>query len=395
MRRVLLVAASLAAVSVIAGCGKPGEQGGPPAPPVSVATPLVQKMVDWDDFVGRFEARQSVEVRARVGGYLQGVHFRDGQVVRQGQLLFTLDPRPAQAQLASAQAQLAQARAQQAQSAGELARAQTLLDATAISREEFEAKRAAAAQGQAAVDLAQANVRARQLDLEFTRVTAPASGRISNRRVDPGNLVAGGSSSADVLTTIVSSDPIYFVFDGSEALLLRQQRQSISGKPAAIKVRLQDETEYRWSGMLDFTDNAIDASSGAVRLRATIRNGTGFLRPGMFGHAQVVGSVPYDAMLIPESAITADGVRRIAQVVAADGTVTPRPIELGPLSGNLRVVRSGLAPDDRVIVNGGQRVQMPGQKVTASLVKITPTAPAPADRPTTLPTPAASATAVN
>lgn len=398
MRRSSMLAAGLAATltlaTTLAGCGPKGA-GAPPPPPVSVANPLVQTVVDWDDFTGRFEAQQTVEVRARVGGYLQGVHFRDGQMVRKGQLLFTLDPRPAEALLASARAQLVQAQAQAAQTAGEAARAQSLLAATAISREEFEAKRAAAASGQAAVQLAQANVRARQLDLEFTRVVAPASGRVSNRRVDPGNLVSGGSSAADVLTTIVSSDPIYFVFDGSEALLLRYQREAIAGRAAPVKVRLQDETDYRWSGVLEFTDNAIDANSGAVRLRATIRNGAGFLRPGMFGHAQVVGSKPYQAMLIPDSAIVADGIRRIAIVVAPDGSTSPRPLVLGPLSGSLRVVRSGLTANDRVIVNGGQRVQMPGQKVTANLVKITQQAVAQPAGPTTTATPAATATAVN
>jgi RND family efflux transporter MFP subunit len=360
-----------------------------------VAVPLVKKVVDWDDFVGRFEAQQTVEVRARVGGYLQGVHFKDGDYVRKGQLLFTLDPRPAEAALASARAQLAQAQAQASQAASELARAQTLLAATAISREEFEAKRATAASGEAAVGLANANVRARQLDVEFTRVTAPASGRVSNRRVDAGNLVAGGSSAADVLTTIVSADPIYFVFDGSEALLLRYQRASISGQPAPVKVRLQDETDYRWTGVLDFTDNAIDANSGAVRLRATIRNGNGFLRPGMFGHAQVVGSRTYDAMLIPDSAIVADGIRRIVYVVNADGSTAPKPLELGPLNGTLRVVRSGLAPNDRVIVNGGQRVQMPGQKVQANLVQIKQEAVAQTAGPVTTATPASNATLVD
>lgn len=392
MRRLLPLTATLVAAASLSACGKSAPQA-PPAPPVSVAVPLSQKVVDWDDFVGRFVAQQSVEVRARVGGYVQATHFKDGQQVAKGQLLFTLDPRPAQAALASAQAQLAQAKAQAAQSQSELARAQTLLTATAISKEEFEAKRAAALSGQSSVDLAAANVRARQLDLEFTRVTAPASGRVSNRRVDPGNLVSGGASTADVLTTIVSNDPIYFVFDGSEALLLNRQRQAIAGKPVAVKIRLQDETDYRWSGTLDFTDNAIDAASGAVRLRATVRNGTGFLRPGMFGHAQVVGSAPYQAMLIPDAAITADGARRVVQVVAADGTVAPKPVVLGPLTGSLRVIRSGLAPNDRVIVNGGQRVMMPGQKVQANLVKITQAPLAPQAAPVTSPAPAATATA--
>jgi len=393
MRRILLLTASLAAVVSLSACGKPEQAGAPPAPPVSVAVPLSQKVIDWDDFVGRFVAQQSVDVRARVGGYIQSTHFKDGQQVAKGQLLFTLDPRPAQAALASAQAQLAQARAQAAQAQSELARSQSLLAATAISREEFEAKRAASLSGAGAVDLALANVRARQLDLEFTRVTAPASGRVSNRRVDPGNLVSGGTSQADVLTTIVSNDPIYFVFDGSEALLLNRQRQAIAGKPVAVKIRLQDETDYRWSGTLDFTDNAIDASSGAVRLRATVRNMNGFLRPGMFGHARVVGSAPYQALLIPDSAITADGVRRIVSVVAADGSVAGKPVELGPLIGSLRVIRSGIAPNDRVIVNGGQRVMMPGQKVQANLVKITQAPASAAEAPVTSAAPASTATA--
>jgi RND family efflux transporter MFP subunit len=392
MRRLLFLTASVAAAASLSACSKPAPAA-PPMAPVSVAVPLVQKVVDWDDFVGRFEAQQTVDVRARVGGYIQSVHFKDGQTVTKGQLLFTLDPRPAQAALASAQAQLAQAKAQAAQSASELARAQTLLAATAISREEFEAKRAAALSGTASADLAAANVRARQLDLEFTRVTAPASGRASNRRVDAGNLVAGGSSTADVLTTIVSNDPMYFTFDGSEALLLNRQRQDIVGKPVAVKIRLQDETEYRWTGTLDFTDNAIDAASGAVRLRATVHNVNGFLRPGMFGHAQVVGSKAYQAMLIPDSAIAADGVRRVVTIVNADGSTAPKPVDLGPLIGSLRVVRSGLAPNDRVIVNGGQRVMMPGQKVQANLVKITQAPLAPQSAPVTSAAPSSTATA--
>ena len=391
MRRLSSLTATVAAAAFLSACAKPTPEAPPPTP-VSVATPLTQKVVDWDDFVGRFVAQQSVDVRARVGGYIQSTHFKDGQQVAKGQLLFTLDPRPAQAALASAHAQLAAARATAAQAASELARAQTLLAATAISKEEFEAKRAASLSGASQVDLASANVRARQLDLEFTRVVAPAAGRVSNRRVDPGNLVSGGSSSADVLTTIVSNDPIYFVFEGSEALLLNRQRQAIAGKPVAVKIRLQDETTYKWSGTLDFTDNAIDASSGAVRLRATVHNVGGFLRPGMFGHAQVVGSAPYMAMLIPDTAISADGVRRVVTVVNADGSTAPKPVELGPLIGSLRVVRSGLAPNDRVIVGGAQRVMMPGQKVQATVVKITQAPQAAQTAPVTTAAPASTAT---
>lgn len=343
---------------------------------VSVATPLREKVVDWDEFTGRFEAVEQVEVRARAGGYLQAVHFRDGQYVRKGQLLFTLDPRPAQAQLAAAQAQAAQAR-------GEAARAETLLAAQAISREEFEAKRAAAL-------VAEAAVRARRLDLEFTRVTAPASGVVSDRRVDPGNVIAGGTSAADVLTTIVSTSPIHFVFDASESQLLKYQRQA-GERGSRVQVRLQDEADYRWNGAIDFSDNALNDSTGAIRMRATVANPDGFLKPGMFGRARVEGSGAYEALLIPDGAVVADGARKVAYVVTKDGTVQPKPLQLGPVSGGLRVVRSGLRPDDRVIVNGVQRAR-PGEKVQARNVAITRPAKAAPPTVTTSAPPAASAT---
>ena len=386
-------ALGLMAAMLLAGCGKSEAQGAPPPPQVSVAKPLQETVVDWSDFVGRFEAPAQVEVRARTGGFLQGVHFRDGQYVRKGQLLFTLDPRPAEAALASARAQLAQAQAQATQAASELARAQTLLAATAISKEEFEAKRAASLSGAGAVDLASANVRARQLDLEFTRVTAPASGRVSNRRVDPGNLVAGGSSQADVLTTVVSSAPVYFVFDGSEAVLLKYQRQARQGA-APIQVRLQDESGYSRSGTLNFTDNAVDTASGVIRLRAVIPNADGFLKPGMFGQARLAGSGSYQAMLVPDSAITTDQGRRAVQVVNADGSVTAKPVQVGPLVDGLRIIRSGVAATDRVIIAGGQRIQGPGMKVQARNGQIQPVAQQ-SQAPVTSPAPASSATFAN
>ncbi|MEH6665795.1 MAG: efflux RND transporter periplasmic adaptor subunit, partial [Brevundimonas sp.] len=322
MRPYRVIAASAFALLVLSGCGNSAEgQAQSAPPPVSVATPLARQVTDWDEFVGRFEAVQTVDVRARVGGYVQAVHFRDGQMVRRGQLLFTLDPRPAQAALAAARAAVAQAEAQAGLARAEFARAEGLLEAQAVSQAEFDSARAAVAQAEAALASAQANVRARQLDLEFTRVTAPASGRVSDRRVDVGNLVAGGSSAADVLTTIVSGGPIHFVFEGSEALLLKYQRDARSGGAAPVRIRLQDEGEYRWSGALDFTDNAIDPASGTIRLRAVVNNADGFLTPGMFGHARVAGSEAYQALLVPETAIVTDGPRRLVYVVGADGVV--------------------------------------------------------------------------
>ncbi|HRL24524.1 MULTISPECIES: efflux RND transporter periplasmic adaptor subunit [Brevundimonas] len=363
MRTVKIAAASALMAAALYGCSKGQEAPAQGAPPVTVAAPLSQQVVDWDEFTGRFEAPRSVDVRARVGGYIQSVHFKDGDFVRQGQLLFTLDPRPAQAALASARAQLAQGQAQLTLARTELARAEGLLASQAVSQAEVDAKRGAVQTAEAAVAAANAAIRARQLDVEFTRVTAPISGRVSDRRVDPGNLIGGGSSAGDVLTTIVSSSPIYFVFDGSEALALKYQRDARNGS-APIRIRLQDETSYDRTGTLDFTDNAIDASSGTIRLRAVVQNADGFLKPGMFGHAQLAGSGGYAAMLVPDSAVVTDGPRKVVYVVAKDGTVGAKPVQLGPLANGLRVVRTGLTPDDRVIINGLQRAR-PGQKVTA------------------------------
>lgn len=393
MRTVKIVAASALMAAVLYGCSSKSEAQAPPAPAVTVATPLVQEVQDWDEFTGRFEATQAVQVRARVGGYIQGVHFRDGDYVRRGQLLFTLDPRPAQAALAAARAQLAQAQAQLTLARAEFERAETLLASQAISQAEADTRRGALQTAQAAIAAANANVRARQLDLEFTRVTAPISGRVSDRRVDAGNLVAGGSSAADVLTTIVSTAPIHFVFDGSEAVLLKYQRQARRGA-APIQVRLQDESDYSRSGTLDFTDNAVDTASGVVRLRAVIPNADGFLKPGMFGQARLAGAGSYQAMLVPDAAIATDQARRIVYVVARDGSVAPRAVQTGPLVDGLRVVRSGLRPDDRVIINGVQRIQQPGMKVQARNGRIQPVARE-TQAPVTTPAPASTATFAN
>lgn len=381
MRRLFVAAVFAAGFLGLTACGgDPNAGQAPPTPTVSVSVPLQEEVVDWDDFTGRFEAPERVEVRARVGGYLQGVHFKDGQSVRKGQLLFTLDPRPAQAALAAAQAQADLARA-------DLARAEGLLEAQAISQEEFDSRRAQA-------QVAEATLRARRLDVEFTRVTAPVSGVVSQRQVDPGNVVSGGASSGDILTTIVSISPIHFAFDASEAQLLKYQRQAEKRQGAQVQVRLQDETEYRWTGRMDFVDALVDRDTGAVRLRATIANPDGFLKPGMFGQGRMIGADAYPALLIPETAVVTDGVRRVAYVVDGEGTVQVKPLELGPASGGLRVVRTGLRPDDRVVVGGLQRA-MPGQKVEVQPGKIARQEEGGSDQPRLTSAPAASATPVN
>lgn len=393
LRKVSLATAALAALVALPGCARKSEAQTPPqAPPVSVASPLQREVVDLDEFVGRFEAPTTVQVRARVGGYVQAAHFREGQFVRQGQLLFTLDPRPAQAAVSAARAQLAQAEARYGLARADLRRAESLAQSQAVSQAELDQRRAGVRGAEADVSAAQANLRARQLDLEFTRVTAPASGRVSDRRVDAGNLVAGGSSQADVLTTIVSTSPIHFTFEASEAVLLKYQRQSRGGAAAPVRIRLQDEPSFTRSGRVDFSDNALDPSSGTIRIRAVVDNPDGFLKPGLAGRARVAGGGAYPALLVPDSAVATDQARKVVYVVARDGSVTPRPVQLGPLYDGLRVVRSGVGPNDRVIVAGLQRV-MPGQKVTPRVVPIRPGQAAEGGAPVTLAAPAVAAAA--
>jgi len=357
------------AAMILSACGSQAQQGAPPPPEVTVSQPLVGEVMDWDEFPGRFEAPQTVEVRARVGGYIQAVHFRDGDYVRQGQLLFTLDPRQAQAAVAAAQAQVAQAQAQTNLARTEFERASTLFDQGFLSQAAVDLRRANLETAEAAQAAASSAVRQARLDLEFTRVTAPISGRVSDRRADAGNLVAGGSSAADVLTTIVSTSPIHFTFDASEAILLRYQRSAQNGR-APLRVRLQDEAGFEHVGYLDFTDNTVDTASGVVRLRGVIDNPDGFLRPGMYGQAQLAGTAPYQALLVPDVAIVTDQARRIVYVVNADGTTAAKPVELGPLVDGLRVIRGGLERTDRVVIAGVQRIQMPGQPVTPTAGRI-------------------------
>lgn len=338
--------------------------GAPPAPPppvVTVATPLSRMVVDWDNYVGRFEASKAVEVRPRVSGQLVGIHFKDGDVVKQGQLLFTIDPRPFAAQLDQAQAQVASASTSLNLARAELARASRLIADQAVSAEEVDSLRARVQSAQAQLAAAQAAVRARRLDVEFTRVRAPITGRVSDRRVDVGNLVAGDSaSSATILTTINALDPIYFSFNGSEALYLKSRRQQEVGNQAEI--RLQDETDYKWKGRVDFTDNAIDNGSGTIRGRAVVSNPNYFLVPGMFGNMRLGGSRPHKALLVPDGAVSTDQARKIVYVVGKDGVVTAKPVEVGALVNGLRIIRSGIKPNEKVIIQGTQFV-MPGAPV--------------------------------
>jgi RND family efflux transporter MFP subunit len=383
--------APAAALALLAGCAGDAPPPAPPAaPPVTVAAPLVRPIVDWDEYVGRFEAVRAVEVRPRVSGQIASVHFRDGAMVRRGDLLFRIDPRPFEAALAEARAS-----EQRALAAARLARENNgrtvmLRKGDAASREEADTARAALAQALAEVETARAQARSRALDLEFASVRAPETGRVSDRRLDPGNWVSAGDT---LLTTIVSVDPIHFVFTGAESLYLKYTRQDAEGtRPSSrvvanpVEIRLQDETGYSHRGRMDFVDNALDGASGTIRGRAVVPNPDGFLTPGLFGHLRLLGSGSYDGMLVPEAALVTDQSRRVLLVVGPGDLVAARPVVLGPIVEGLRVVRSGVGASDRVIIDGVQRVR-PGMKVAPSAGRIVPPAPGTGPDLTVLPPP--------
>jgi RND family efflux transporter MFP subunit len=358
----------------------------PPPPTVTVAAPLVRQISEWDEYIGRFEASRTVEVRPRVSGAVTAVLFTDGDFVRQGQLLFTIDARPFAAALAEARAGIDTASSELALARADLGRATRLLEVDAVSRSDVDRLRARVRSGEAALSAAQARVRSRALDVEFAQVRAPISGRVSDRKVDAGNLVSAGEGAAgSLLTTINAVDPIYFSFEGSEALFLKMKRAGASGAAASpVEIRLQDETGYRWRGRLDFTDNGLDPRSGTIRGRAVIRNAGAFLTPGMFGNMRLSAGGTRAALLVPDAAIQTDQARKLVPVLAADGTITLKPVQLGPVVDGLRVVRSGLTTADRVVIEGAQ-LAMPGTRVGVRRGRIAPVA-APQQAPVSAPT---------
>lgn len=364
-------------------------QAAPPPANVTVATPLVRDVRAWDDYVGRFAPSKTVEVRPRVSGQVVGVHFKDGDIVRQGQLLFTIDPRPFAAALAEARANAASARSTLALAQSDLARANRLVGEEAVSAGEIDSLKARVQAGQAAVAAAEARVRQKALDMEWTQVRAPITGRISDRRVDPGNQIAGGEgTTGSLLTTINALDPIYFSFDGSEALFLKAQRARAAGQKASpVEIQLQDEAGYRWKGELDFTDNGLDPRSGTIRGRAVLHNPNYFLTPGMFGNMRLASGGTQKALLVPDAAIQNDQARKTLLVLGPDGKVVVKPVTLGPVVDGLRVIASGIAPTDKVIISGTQ-MALPGAPVQASNGRIAPDAQADAAPAAAAPAPA-------
>ena len=385
--RALFACAVVAALLAAGACAK--KKPPPPPPPVVMAARPLQRMItDWDDYVGRFEAVDAVDVRPRVSGYLQAVAFRDGEIVRKGQLLFVIDPRPYQAVVDQARAQVARAQATLNNAQLEAVRAQQLFAARATSQQELAAREAAAQQARADLLATQATQRQAALNLAFTRVTAPLSGRVSDRKYAEGNLVTADQT---VLTSIVSLDPIRFAFEGAEDVYLKYQRLNRAGgrassrtRPNPVEVRLQDETDYHWRGHMDFVDNTLDTGSGTIRGRAVIANPDGFLTPGMFGHMRLLGSAPYPGLLLPDTAVQTDQAREIVYLVGRDGKMAERPVNMGPTVEGLRIVRGGVGPDDLVVIAGQQRAR-PGEAVRVKEIKITPPDPGKPPPPFVLP----------
>jgi RND family efflux transporter MFP subunit len=341
-----------------------------------VAAPLQMTIVDWDDYDGQFTAVDSVDIRPRVSGYLLKVGFRDGEMVRKGQVLFQIDPRPYQAALDQAKGAEGHDEAALTNAQEQLTRGRTLVAAHAISQQAFELLEATERQAAADLETAKANVAAQALNVQFTKVTAPLSGRVSDRRVAPGNLVTADTT---ILTNITSLDPIWFLFTGSEALYLKYQHEAQNGvrpssrvAPTPVEIQLQDEPTFRWRGRVDFVDNQIDPSSGAIRQRAVVENPNNFLTPGMFGHLRLLGSGAYPALLIPDAAITSDLNQRVVLVAGPNNVLREKPVTVGPLYRGLRVIRGGLAAGDLVVLDNLTTVRA-GVKITPRKASIAPT----------------------
>lgn len=412
LNRQIVGLVAILVVGAVAGCESPDEQSQPQGPTeVSVAKPLVMPLVEWDEYTGRLDAIDEVEVRARVSGYLESTHFEEGKQVERGDLLAIIDPRPFRAELNAARARLEEARsrvqeseallkqaqAEKADAQAQLTladrrydRARRLLPERAVSQEEvdirqseqlqataaveaanaqIESARAGISTAQAAIETAQANIETAALELQYTEIRAPISGRASRRNVTEGNLISGGSTLSTVLTTIVSSQPIHVYFDANEQEFLKYVRLARAGTRQSsrdvknpVLVALVDEEGFPHQGHMDFVDNRIDPNTGTMRGRAILANENDLLTPGLFVKLRLPGSGRYDAVLIPDSAIGSDQSDKFVYVIGEKNSVNRQPIQLGPLSHGLRIVREGLDGSETIIVRGLQRI-FPGVEV--------------------------------
>ena len=347
-------------VSLIgAVAGDASAQAGPPPPKAIVSKPIEKRIPRWDEFTGRFEPVEQVEVRPRVSGFIDKIHFNDGQIVQKDDVLFTIDPRPYQIAYDSSKADVMKAKAQVVFAFADYERGQQLVDSRTIPVKELDQRRANLDTATATEQSADAAMRNAQLNLEWTEVRAPLGGRISDRKVDVGNLVAGGQgTTTTLLTTIVRLDPIYFLFEASEADYLRYSRLAasaggLSSREAVtpVQINLADETNWPHRGVINFVDNRLNSRSGTIRGRAVFDNADLFLTPGTFGRARVFGG-DIDALLIPDQAVSSDQASKVVMTVGADNKIVPKPVILGPIAEGLRVITSGLGANDQVVISG-------------------------------------------
>jgi RND family efflux transporter MFP subunit len=358
MNRIRLLAL---ATLVLAGCSGGRKAAGPPPPSVTVSKALQKEVTEWDEYTGRLAAVDEVEVRAQVSGYLQSIHFKDGQVVKKGDLLFVIDPRPYQAVLDRAEAQLKQAEAGLTLADLNLKRTQELSVKNAVASQQLDDARSKQLQAAAAVQVAQAEVNAAKLNLDFTQITAPVTGRINRHNVSEGNLISGGSANATLLTTIVSLDPIHAYFEADEAAYLKYTRLDKSGERRSsrdvanpVKVALADEEGFPHSGRMDFVENRIDVNTATIQGRAILDNHDLVLIPGQFVRLELLGSPPHQAILIPDQGVVSDQSQKFVWVVGNDNKTEYRQVTPGPMIDSMRVIREGLKRDERVIVLGIQ-----------------------------------------
>ncbi len=375
----IAISAMVAASFIGCHIGAASAQSAPPAFPVTVAPPLSKHIKTWDEFPGRFEAVARVELMPRVSGYVDQVNFKEGTLVKQGDLLFTLDKRPFQIAVESAKAEVARTQAQVTFAKADLERAAPLVESKALSEQVFEQRKSSLGVAEAQVMSAKAQLDSAELNLEWAEVRAPISGRVSDKKIDVGNLVIGGQVNSTLMATIVTTDPIHFVFDTSEADYMRFARLRKSGAlpasrlaPNPVRVKLADEADWVHEGTMDFVDNAFNQRSGTIRGRALLANKDDLLTPGIFARIAVYGG-DSDALLVPDPAIISDQARKIIYTVNADNVITATPVVLGQMYEGLRVIKSGLKADDRIVIEGiANPAIRPGTKVAPTQGTITP-----------------------
>ena len=384
MTTVLIRRLAPLALLALAGCGAAGAPAQMPAPEVSVAQVVTRDVTEWDEFTGRIEAVEAVEIRPRVSGYLRRIAFDEGQLVARGDLLFEIDDREYRAAFDRARADVQRAEARVELAGRELARAERLIRRKLIAQDQFDLRRAEVRQAEADLAAARAGAEAARIDLDYTRVVSPIAGRAGKAEITVGNLVSEGMPEATLLTTVVSVDPVYVEFEGDEQVYLKYQALARRGARASsrdvanpVRMGLANEDGYPHLGEMDFVDNQLDPATGTIRGRAVFANPDGYLTPGLFARVRLLGSAPYSALLIHDRAVMTDQDRRYVRVLGPNGEALRRDVVLGPKVDGLRVVASGLAGDEQVIVNGTQKVFFPGMPVAPRTVPMdTPELPA-------------------